>query len=485
MREATKFPPVARLFHYARLLLELLWSEGAAAVGDRLWERWRERRRQRRFPLRSEGSIPGPRIVESPRPALLYLSTPPAPRLGGVQAQLLSRLREFEERGQPYALLYPCHPHSQRYRLEVSSGTRWSCELEGPRLRSPGALTQPDFRDTLRRAVEVSRAGVIHLEHLGPAPSTSGVELHAQGFPLVVSVHDFGLFCSRPHLLERPHGRFCHYSQDATRCTQCLQQDWIVEADYQQRRRQAAQSLLRAADAVVFPSMFLRNRFRSLFEDLDTQRQHVLEPFSLGSAAEPRPLLRGSRRRKLLRVAFVGRVEHYKGSRIFERIVESLEEFPRFRWHVLGSGDRNTLLRLRHRGVRIRGYYRQGSLPKLLQHLDIDLVLLLSIVPESFGLTLSEAQRAGAPVLAFDHGALGQRLRQEGGGWLIPPPREEDEVATVGRVVAFLRQLAIDPAALHRRLLLPKAAPTEVSAGEGNEVVSAWIQLYRSLALNH
>jgi glycosyltransferase involved in cell wall biosynthesis len=69
--------------------------------------------------------------------------------------------------------------------------------------------------------------------------------------------------------------------------------------------------------------------------------------------------------------------------------------------------------------VTVYGYYRAGTLVGLLRRRAVDLALLLSVVPESFGLTLSECWAAGVPVVAFDHGALSERIRQKGGGILV------------------------------------------------------------------
>jgi len=89
-------------------------------------------------------------------------------------------------------------------------------------------------------------------------------------------------------------------------------------------------------------------------------------------------------------------------------------------WSAYGGGDPALLARLRRAGVRLRGYYRPGALPALLRRDRIDLALLPSIVPESFSLVLSECRAAGVPVLAFDLGAVGERLREGGGGLTVP-----------------------------------------------------------------
>jgi hypothetical protein len=89
--------------------------------------------------------------------------------------------------------------------------------------------------------------------------------------------------------------------------------------------------------------------------------------------------------------------------------------------HVFGGGDVELLQTLRAQSnVIVHGYYRSGSLPSLLAGHGIGLVVLPSIVPESYGLTLTEAWRAGAAAATFDLGAPADRIRREGGGWLAP-----------------------------------------------------------------
>jgi len=87
------------------------------------------------------------------------------------------------------------------------------------------------------------------------------------------------------------------------------------------------------------------------------------------------------------------------------------------RWSAYGGGDPELLARLRRLPVRVRGYYRSGTLPRLLRRDGVDLALLLSIVPESYNLVLDECAAAGVPVVAFDLGAVGERLRS---GQLVP-----------------------------------------------------------------
>ena len=51
-------------------------------------------------------------------------------------------------------------------------------------------------------------------------------------------------------------------------------------------------------------------------------------------------------------------------------------------------------------------------MPKLLNDNHIDVVLMLSICPETFSYVLSETVYAKVPVIALDVGAIGNRVKE-------------------------------------------------------------------------
>jgi len=150
--------------------------------------------------------------------------------------------------------------------------------------------------------------------------------------------------------------------------------------------------LLQAARAVIFPSQFLRDAYG------DVRDAVIIEP----SGPISDVVTSGDG------IAFAGAVKRHKGAHLLRELGIPL--------HVFGGGDIDLV---RGSNIIVHGYYRAGTLASLLAKHDIGLVLLPSIVPESYSLTLSEVWRAGALAAAFDLGALGERLRH-GGGWLAP-----------------------------------------------------------------
>jgi glycosyltransferase involved in cell wall biosynthesis len=245
-------------------------------------------------------------------------------------------------------------------------------------------------------------AKAIHLE------GTSGAQPIEPGLPLIISVHDFTLLADR--------------------------------------------SLLRSAKAVIFASPFLLEQYR--MPDLAAI---VIEP-GLSVAPAILPATRAG-------IAFAGAVQRHKGGHLLPDIARELSK-RHLDLHVFGRGDSDLLQALRLiPNVKVHGYYPAGTLPSLLEKHGIGLVLIPSIVPEAFSLTLSEAWSAGAAVAAFDLGAPGERIRRLGGGWLAP--LESGVAGMIGIVDRWMSE--------------PVEIPASVPTAE--QAARAHLDLYRKLGL--
>ncbi|HKH45176.1 MAG TPA: glycosyltransferase [Thermoanaerobaculia bacterium] len=420
--------------HRLRVAWRVLRAEGAAAVRDRTWDRLAEAARRRSY-----SPMPPDWRPEAPIPVLLVTSAPPVPWLGGVPTQLRTRL-EAEARGRSIALLYPLDSNIGAWRLEVLTGAeRWFLEIPGA-APSPVALDDAAFEGAVRRAAERVGARAVQAEGLAGLPPASLLRLAQGGFQLILSLHDFAAFSPLPH-------------------------EWPLGAH--EERRALAAELLSAAGAVIFPSDFLRRFHLERLPAIAPEaagRWHVLEPPIASTVALPRPSSR-----PLRHVAFVGSVQPHKGSLVFAELVRRLAGAG-LRWSAYGGGDAGQLRALRRLGVRVRGYYRSGSLPGLLRRDGVDLALLPSVGPESHNLALSECVVAGVPVLAFALGAVAERVPALEAGRLVPL-----ELGAEG-IAATLRDLQRDG--------LP-AVPDEAARLLADPVSAAagYLALYRELGL--
>lgn len=204
---------------------------------------------------------------------------------------------------------------------------------------------------------------------------------------------------------------------------------------------------LEGAAVLIFVSSFLRDLYQLPGE--------VIEP---GLSVAPAIVPATSRG-----IAYAGAVQRHKGGHLLPEIARDLEKRGKT-LYVFGRGDGDLLHTLRAmKNVRIYGYYRGGTLPELLVRHGIGLVLVPSIVPEAFCLTISEVWAAGAAVAAFDIGAQGERIRQQGGGWVTPLD------SGAAGIVRIIDRWESEPVAI------PASIPT------ADDAARAYLAVYRRL----
>jgi glycosyltransferase involved in cell wall biosynthesis len=172
----------------------------------------------------------------------------------------------------------------------------------------------------------------------------------------------------------------------------------------------------------------------------------------------PPPPVSGARP---LRLGFVGQHLGHKGPHTLLEAMRLVPELPlRADFHGLRWPDRSYDARLaplfaaEPRAV-YRGRFADGTLPGLLA--EIDVLVVPSTCPESFGIAVREAHLAGRPVLATDRGALPESLRDGADGLLVPA---EDPPA----MAAALRRLACEPGLLERLLAGARRARPRVKS---------------------
>lgn len=437
-------PPRIRLIH------QILRGEGPRAVRDRIDDRWQEFIRRRQLePL--DGRESGLLHDAPPAPVLNVSPFAPAPKRGGSQIQLFERLAE-ERFQRTVALVYP---RDGLWWLEVYAGQRGGIQSLGNRDRALESVTT---------AMGLVKTETVHIENPHGLHPDLTVGLIEPGFETILSIHDFTPFCLRPQLIEPSTGVFCDYSRDDERCKKCLRdiapKGWSGQTAY----RRLGSMMMREARSIVFPSAFLRRTYRDLFPDRrPDQSESVIAPTSTSRSE-------GSFDPDLSRVAFVGGAYRHKGAALIPAIMTSLRTaLPDVSGVVYGTGDRGLLSLLRsERGLRVRGYYRQGQLSQLLRRDRIAVAILPSIWPETYALVVDECISAGVPVVAFDLGAVGERLRSWGLSESLATERSAQSLAQAALI------------SLTNRSEMPDLAPIRLPSPV--DAALAHIELYQSSA---
>lgn len=117
-------------------------------------------------------------------------------------------------------------------------------------------------------------------------------------------------------------------------------------------------------------------------------------------------------------VAFIGGISDLKGAKVIKKTIEKSND--EIRWFIIGDIGEPELLCYENERLIKLWRYKQENLSLLLKAYQIDAIGILSIWPETFSYTLSEALGMGIPVFVTDIGALGERVRKLGVGKVIP-----------------------------------------------------------------
>lgn len=302
----------------------------------------------------------------------------------------------------------------------------------GPHSGADVELIHPDvknlsgnFNIDLRFGLEKSAAllrdiGVkhIHVHHtLGFSPViTDWIHGMAEqcGIAYDVTIHDFFLACPRVHMVDE-HGRYCK-NVNVEQCEACVSTLGSPIGTDVSIWHWRAQNLrfLNQARRIYTPDVTAKMHLSAFFPDLAIEvrkhPEHVI-------AQIPAPTLRDPG--ETLRVAVLGALGPHKGSLVLQQCAEdALRRGLPIEFNLLGYSDRKSLVGLPN--VRMTGAYSPKNLSQFLARRQCHMAFFPATWPETYSYTLTEAWNAGLYPVAFDIGAIAQRIREEGWGHILP-----------------------------------------------------------------
>ena len=384
----------------------ILRAEGWRAACERALDRAADRRRASAFLEVSPATLKD--HARGRVTVLNVLGVPLRRNRGGVELQFLAR-QAVEQGSRSTACLAP---HGESWVLELFAGRRMRASFEREPAESPGRF----FSRALRSALALVTPAGVHVENPVGLPTETLVETAA---PLLLSLHDFSLWCPRPFELPVTADGECGWSPDR-RCERCAGAE---------RTPDGARALLARVRGLVVPHAYLATEVaRRIGAPIPTE-VHVVPPAVRLPTTQP-----WRNAGQVSRLAYVGSVNAHKGGETLLALAPGLRAAG-FEVRAYGGGESNLVHRVREAGVETLGYYRAGTLSRRLLRDRVDLALLLSTWPETHSLTLDECWAAGIPAIAFDRGALGARLRS-GGGVAVAPETGVEGLAEAIRGIA-------------------------------------------------
>lgn len=260
---------------------------------------------------------------------------------------------------------------------------------------------KPGVKTTQLRAVLEGDFDVVNFHNIsligGP-----GVLQMSRAPVTLYTLHEHWLLCPT-HIFWKNQAQVC----DRPECFSCCIRSGVPPQLW--RYTNLIQRSLAHVDALIAPSEFTAQQHRAAGV---TTPIDVVPTFS---SLEPGSLVRhvsGERPRFL----FVGRLTASKGIGV---LLEEFARLPEFDLHVIGDGElRHTLQEqyAGHRHIRFLGSVPQHQLVGVYQ--SATALILPSLAPEVFPLTVLEALACGTPAVVHDAGGNREAVEKTGGGFV-------------------------------------------------------------------
>ena len=266
-----------------------------------------------------------------------------------------------------------------------------------------GQLTfhEQSYYNVLERLFESFHFDIVHVHHfLFQTFDVAQIAEKYQAY-MIATLHDLYLLCPSINMIH--DGKFCSEIYPE-KCTKCFNEKHKITENVLDNWRENVHKILQKFNQIIAPSENTKNLFLSTYPDLKIDVvEHGVEVLEI---QEPKKT-----KKNTFDVAFVGAMARHKGSEILKKLVEQNTN-PNLKIHLFGKTF-DEILENETENYYFHGSYKRGQLPTLLKENNIDLVCMFTIWPETYSYTLTESYMAEIPVLAYDIGAIADRLKHD------------------------------------------------------------------------
>jgi GT2 family glycosyltransferase/glycosyltransferase involved in cell wall biosynthesis len=347
-------------------------------------------------------------LKQSLHPVLLVTSGLP----GGVKRHVDLRQTELAAAGHTVLILKPS--------TDPGRADQVTLHIPGSNFENL-AYNVPDETDKLRELFANLRLSHIEMHHFVGLPAAAVELVAGLAVPYRVYVHDYSWVCPRITLLGGNES-YCG-EPPVEECETCVQTygTALEESVTVAALRTRSARILERANDVVVPANDVRNRLARYFPSLPIQVAAWEPPM------QPRPCPRmqaGAR----IRVAVIGAIGIQKGHHVLLQCArDAAERNLELDFVVIGYTVDDALLLSTGR-VFISGPYADSEIGALLEREQCQIALFPSVAPETWCYALTHAMNWGLPIVAFDLGAIAERLRGYGASQLLPLSTDAAEI---------------------------------------------------------
>ncbi|MDJ0554396.1 MAG: tetratricopeptide repeat protein [Microcoleaceae cyanobacterium MO_207.B10] len=306
--------------------------------------------------------------------------------------------------------------------LKQDSESKDWVELTYPKLDLLARYNVNNDRQTLIQDLQDLGVFHVHIHHtIGFPKNFLDKLLKGLALSYDVTLHDYASICPRITLSQK-EGKYCQ-EPPVKVCELCIEehgahnslQKLYEEIESMEIWHSNSENLLKKARKIFVPSQDMATRMSKYFPDLDfTLRYHpeVTQTVTLRSQNDDK---------SSIRIGLIGGISEIKGLKTLYNCASYAAKIKKeIEFIVIGITANNSLFE-KLSNVTIYGAYKREELKELISKSQLDFAAFFTTIPETYCYTLSEALENGLYPFAFDIGAVGERVRKLGVGYLIDP----------------------------------------------------------------
>jgi len=387
---------------------------------------------------------------------------------GGVERHVKDRTEELKTLGLEVLLLRPVDVDGNACVLAADDP-----ELQDLRYDAPEEL--PLLGALLARLL-IDHVEIHHTLNLDPGAIEMVIAL---GRPYDVIIHDFAFVCPRI-MFSGADGQYCGMPE-ISECIACIEThgSLLGEPIGVAALRQRSARWLGSARSILAPSRDAAVRLERYLPGLPV----TIQPWQVVSGEQPK---REVRRAAPLRVAIIGAIGERKGYGLVRDCArDALARDLPLEFTIIGYTMNDQPL-MDAGKVFITGEYDEAEIDALIRREDPDLAFLPYITPETWCYTLTHALRAGLPVVAFDIGAVAERLRGSPAMYRLLP-LGTDAAALNDQLIQYQADLAAiyDARIAIEQTAVPQSLPTgsEIAFSGDAVILEDIVNIHRFIAV--
>ncbi len=277
--------------------------------------------------------------------------------------------------------------------------------------------TNNSYKEMLENVFDSFKFDILHVHHF-LFQTFDAIDVAKQrNIYSIITLHDLYMKCPSINMVYID--KYCEFDNSKD-CSKCLNARYGVNSNILKNWQRTCKKVLEKFDKILVPSDNTKSIFNATYPELNIEVvEHGVEKVEVIQKEN-------NIEKKTFDIAFVGAMAIHKGSNILKELIKT-NNTSNIRIHLFGKPNDAKLTRNKVNYIN-HGAYKRGELPQLLIDNNIDLVCIFATWPETYSYTLTECYMASVPVLTFDIGAVGDRIKNDELGWTIEFDTNTDRI---------------------------------------------------------